>query len=122
MYSLLKKLIIQSRSSRFSDSFTNASAQSRLEATCWSESSGDCTASNTKPNDFPPVTKFYACNSGGHRGFNPDYVCQDLCGAPMGAKCGIYTKAEWGHGGGNCGTRWAQVAYYPQNFLWSPTP
>jgi hypothetical protein len=48
--------------------------------------------------------KIYKCGSGGNSGFNPAYVCQQLCGVPQ---CNVTPGA--GGNGGACGYRAATV-------------
>lgn len=50
----------------------------------------------------------FKCGSGGHRGFNNPYVCQQVCGKPEGAGCEM--RRTQGADGGNCGYSWVRVA------------
>jgi hypothetical protein len=98
----------------------NAYAQSRKEGVCWGELPTACSGGYL-PNDFPGiVTVFFACKSGGHRGFDPDYVCSQLCNSPQGPHCGIYSQSNWGYSAGECGYRYALVSCHPVGMDWSP--
>ena len=57
-------------------------AHSRTAYVCWGESKILCPAGYNGDD----VT-FFACNSGGHPRFNPDYVCYSMCGVPHGPLC-----------------------------------
>lgn len=100
----------------FCSLLVNANAQTRTEYVCVSESEGDCDAGNPvggKPPDFPNHTVYYACHQGGEPGgYKPIFVCQNLCGAAPGPKCGQFTKPVWGREGGQCGARWVIVTCY----------
>lgn len=98
---------------------TNPPAQAlkRSETVCW----GDLSPGFCKLNDYPrelppagfsPMTKHYPCGSGGHSGYNPAYVCQDLCGSSESFRCTGWTNQYGGKGGGACGMRWTRVACF----------
>jgi hypothetical protein len=72
----------------------------RQVAVCWADASGRC------PSPWNSV-KFFACGSGGNSGFNPNFVCSQVCGAPQGAHCAV--TAGPGGSGGSCGYRAASV-------------
>ncbi len=80
-------------------------AHSRTAYVCWSESKILCPAGYNGDN----VT-FFACNSGGHPRFNPDFVCYSMCGAPHGTLCKIvFTGSLRGSVGSSCGYQAGQV-------------
>ncbi len=76
------------------------------EAVCWGRNEGACGGTDTRPIDFPPISLWFDCYSGGHSGFDPEYACQQICGASVGPQCEIDTK-RWGAARGY---RWAFVA------------
>jgi hypothetical protein len=81
-------------------------AQSRTAYVCWSEGKILCPAGYNGDN----VT-FFACNSGGHLGFNPDFVCYSMCGAPHGPLCKIVApeSLRGTRVGSSCGYQVGQV-------------
>lgn len=93
-----------------------ASAQvTRSETICWGEYENDCT-STTRANDPPmgygPKTVFMACGSGGHSGFNPPWVCQQICGSSEPSRCNVWTNDNGGWPNGRCDYQWARVTCY----------
>jgi hypothetical protein len=49
----------------------------------------------------------WGCGSGGHSGFNDNYVCQSVCKKPEGAGCQL---TQYGNNPGNqCGYSWVKV-------------
>jgi len=91
-------------------------AQSRTDKVCWADRLSRC----PRPYDGPGTT-FYQCGSGGHSGFNPTWVCQQICGSPPGPRCKISTPDISGYGnygystggsGGRCGYRVVDVSCF----------
>jgi hypothetical protein len=78
-----------------------ALAQSRTDLVCWANE-GQVT---NCPQEYR--ARIFPCGSGGHSGFNPNYVCQQICGADRGPRCRI--TGGPGGGGGQCGYRAAKV-------------
>jgi hypothetical protein len=78
------------------------SAQTRTATVCWAENEAYCPA----PFGGVQVTVF-PCGSGGHGGFNPNFVCRNICGVDIGFHCKI-TAGPSGSGG-RCGFRQAQI-------------
>jgi hypothetical protein len=76
-------------------------AQSRTDLVCWAnpDQVGGC------PQQYRD--KVFSCGSGGHSGFNPNWVCQQTCGADQGPRCRI--TGGPGGDGGQCGYRAAQI-------------
>ena len=72
---------------------THSWGQTRTDRVCWANP--DCTAGCGA--QFQ--SKIYSCGSGGHSGFNPDWVCQQTCGANEGPHCRMTAGP-----GGDCGT------------------
>ena len=66
-------------------------AQFLTKYVCWAEMVGSCYQLQDpgSPYNDTPNVRHYTCGSGGHSGFNPGYVCQDICGAPVGPRCRI---------------------------------
>jgi hypothetical protein len=77
-------------------------AQTRTDLVCWAQAKSQCPS----PYNGEDV-QHYPCGSGGNSGFNPNYVCQQVCGAPVGPRCRI--TAGPGGGGGQCGYRAARI-------------
>src|SRR5262249_35452264 len=74
-------------------------AQTRTDYVCWAERPNMCSSDYTDA--------FFRCGTGGHSGFNPDFVCQQTCAATRGPRCKV-TPAGGG-GGGACGWREAKI-------------
>ena len=81
-------------------------AQYRTDLVCWAndEQVSGC------PQKYRTIV--YHCGSGGHSGFNPDWVCQQTCGHPPGPRCRIIHFR--GGDGGQCGYRAAKIDCFQQ--------
>jgi hypothetical protein len=80
-------------------------AQSRTDWVCWAENKSQCPADWQGSN-----VEHLPCGSGGHSGFNPPWVCDHICGTPVGPHCKI--TGGPGGDGGQCGYRAARVDCY----------
>ena len=81
------------------------SAQYRTEKVCWGEKKTQCGMGYEGKE-----TRFFACGSGRHSGFDADYVCEQVCGARSGPRCKIEnTNSRVGH---RCGYTRADITCY----------
>ncbi|MET4740297.1 hypothetical protein ABIF73_004436 [Bradyrhizobium japonicum] len=89
----------------------------RLESVCWGDKTDRLCPTSPYPRQIPPrgfsiMTKHYPCGSGGHSGYNPPWVCQDLCGSSESFRCTNWSNEHGSKGGGACGMRWTRVACF----------
>src|SRR5262249_39473961 len=87
---------------------TQAQTPAQTSQVCLADSQARCPPPFTGPD-----TTFIACGTSGFAGFNPPFVCQMKCGAPVGPRCRI-TPRESGSGG-RCGFQAAIVLCFNQN-------
>ena len=87
----------------------------RSEVVCWGDDKNSCPPSGraaSPPKGFSGMTKFYPCGSGGHRGYNPDWVCKQLCGSSEKFHCTTWSNEHGRRSKHRCGYRWTRVACF----------
>src|SRR5262245_22936215 len=77
-------------------------AQSRTDLVCWAERKSQCPPPWNADN-----VVHYPCGSGGHSGFDPNWICDRICKAAPGQRCQV-TAGPSG-AGGRCGFRAAKI-------------
>ena len=69
---------------------------------CWAQWPGQC-----PPGEWTGHFRFFQCGTCGNSGFNPSFVCHQVCGQEVGPGCRL--TAGPGGSGGECGFRIAKV-------------